>query len=222
MRARRDGVPPGFVTMPPSLFQTTSFSSITVLVAFEARMTPARLWLMAEARMTLRAAGPAASLPPTMTAGASFSKRKRPELWRQAAFFGNIRIFRPTLGDDNFALLEGPPLEKYVQFHTGGSGYNPKAPSFMRPARYKADVSPQFILDGEKPEPGKNPRQEFARILTSHPQFAKATVNIDDPTRAGCIRWPDRCIGAGRCPRRRICRRIRRPNGCIGLSWCTG
>src|SRR5207248_3715891 len=48
------------------------------------------------------------------------SKRKRPEFWRQAAFFGNIRMFRATLLDENLALLEGPPLEKYVQFHTGG------------------------------------------------------------------------------------------------------
>ena len=106
------------------------------------------------------------------------SRRKRPELWRQAAFFGNIRIFRPTLGDDNFALLEGPPLEKYVQFRMGGGGYNPQAPSAVRPARYKVNVSPQFILNGEKPETGRNPRQEFARILTSQPQFAKATVNM--------------------------------------------
>ena len=30
------------------------------------------------------------------------SKRNRPELWREAAFFGNIRIFRPTLADGSY------------------------------------------------------------------------------------------------------------------------
>ena len=106
------------------------------------------------------------------------TKRKRPEVWRQAAFFGNIRLFRPTWADNNFALLEGPPLLKYKQFHEGGTGYNSTAPSAVRVPRFQTDVSPEFILNGEKPRPGKNPRQEFARILTSHPQFARATVNL--------------------------------------------
>jgi len=106
------------------------------------------------------------------------SKRKRSELWQQAAFFGDIRIFRPTLAGGKMALLEGPPLLKYVQFQSGGGGYDTKAPSAVRPMRYEADVSPRFILGGERPQPGKNLRHEFARILTSHPQFAKATVNL--------------------------------------------
>ena len=106
------------------------------------------------------------------------TKRKRPEVWRQAAFFGNIRLFRPTWADNNFALLEGPPLLKYRQFHEGGTGYSPTAPSAVRVPRFQTDVYAEFILNGERPQAGKNPRQEFARILTSHPQFARATVNL--------------------------------------------
>ena len=106
------------------------------------------------------------------------TKRKRPEVWRQAAFFGNIRLFRPTWSDNNFALLEGPPLLKHKQFHEGGTGYNSTAPSAVRVPRFQTDVYPEFILNGERPRPGKDPRHEFARILTSHPQFARATVNL--------------------------------------------
>ena len=37
---------------------------------------------------------------------------------------------------------------------------------------------PAFILTGEKPRPGMDPRKELARIMTSHVQFNRATVNI--------------------------------------------
>src|SRR5207302_1569685 len=35
-----------------------------------------------------------------------------------------------------------------------------------------------FILTGEKPKPGAEPRAELGRLLTSDPQFARATVNL--------------------------------------------
>jgi len=37
---------------------------------------------------------------------------------------------------------------------------------------------PAFLLTGERPRPGHNERAELARMLTSHPQFARATVNL--------------------------------------------
>jgi hypothetical protein len=37
---------------------------------------------------------------------------------------------------------------------------------------------PAFILTGERPRPGVDPRQELARLMTSHVQFDRATVNI--------------------------------------------
>ena len=39
-------------------------------------------------------------------------------------------------------------------------------------------VQPVFMLTGERPDPVKNPRAEYARMLTSNPQFARATVNL--------------------------------------------
>jgi mono/diheme cytochrome c family protein len=120
------------------------------------------------------------------------SKRKRVDLWRQAAFFGNLRIGRPGQ-DTNLMLIDGPPAplagawkEEVPNFTFtsppttfGGPGYRVEAPSVLRPPRDKnASVYPEFILNKERPVSGVNPRTEFARLLTSDPQFAKVAVNL--------------------------------------------
>jgi len=95
------------------------------------------------------------------------SNRGRVDLWKQAAFFGKIRLYRPY-GDlwDEFVLSND------------GKGYDTSSPSVLRLSRYKADVTPTFILAGEKPEPGEEWRQAYARMITSNIQFARATVNL--------------------------------------------
>ena len=105
------------------------------------------------------------------------TQRKRVELWNQAAFFGKIRIFRPTLSNQEFTLLDGDTFRSDQNWQTGGHGYDPAAPSIIRVARHPAKVAPAFYLTGNRPDPTKNPRQEFARMLIEHPQFARATVN---------------------------------------------
>jgi len=120
------------------------------------------------------------------------SKKKRIEFWRQAAFFGNLRIGRPGQ-DTNLTLIDGPPVrlqggwkEEVPDFvfgsppsAFGGPGYRMEAPSVLRPQRDKsAKISPEYLLTQEKPAQGVNPRMEFARMLTSDLQFAKATVNL--------------------------------------------
>jgi hypothetical protein len=121
------------------------------------------------------------------------SKRKRVDFWRQSAFFGNLRIFRPGLVDNNYTLIDGPPLRPeaiwqgkiaYFDFTApagpfGGPGYRMEAPSVLRTARdKKAEVFPEFLLTKERPAPRVNPRVEFARMITTNPQFAKVTVNL--------------------------------------------
>ncbi|MDQ2899137.1 MAG: DUF1549 and DUF1553 domain-containing protein [Acidobacteriota bacterium] len=93
--------------------------------------------------------------------------RKRADLWRQAAFFGKIRLYRPY-GDlwDEFVLSNE------------GKGYNTASASVVRLPRWKADTTPTFILTGEQPKPGEDPREAYARMLTSNPQFARTTVNL--------------------------------------------
>ncbi len=93
--------------------------------------------------------------------------RHREELWRQAAFFGKVKLYRPY-GDlwDEFVLSNE------------GRGYDASSQSVLRLPRYKADTSPTFILTGEKPRPGEDLRVAYARMITSNNQFARTTANL--------------------------------------------
>lgn len=95
------------------------------------------------------------------------TERKRADLWRQAAFFGKIRMYRPY----------GDLVDEFV-LSNDGKGYDTSSKSVVRLPRYKADTNPAFILTGEKPKPSEDPREAYARFLTGHIQFARATVNL--------------------------------------------
>jgi hypothetical protein len=94
------------------------------------------------------------------------ARQKRVDVWNQAAFFARSRLWRPYGGYSNFALTDD------------GAGYDLSSKSVTRPKRYAAPVAPTFLLTGEKPKPGEPPRAAFARMVTTHPQFARATVNL--------------------------------------------
>jgi hypothetical protein len=95
--------------------------------------------------------------------------RKREEFWAQAAFFGDTRIQR---------RVELANTQDEYLIDDRGKGYKGDAESFIRIKRTgEGQIEPAFILSGEKPQPGKPRREELGRILTSHPQFARATVN---------------------------------------------
>ena len=95
------------------------------------------------------------------------SNLKRQQTWQQAAFFSQVKVEKPRLIDQEFSLLDN-----------GKGYYDTMRSSVLRIPRYKADVSPRFLLTGEKPQPGERWRDAYARMLTSHPQFARATVNL--------------------------------------------
>lgn len=93
--------------------------------------------------------------------------RKRQDLFRQASFFGKTFI--------------DPSFGRSPQFQVKDSrkGYDLSTRSSLRPPRSKtADVTPAFLLSGERAAMGEPPRAAYARLLTSHPQFARATVNL--------------------------------------------
>ena len=100
------------------------------------------------------------------------TERKREEFWAQAAFFGNTRVLRRVElrnTQDEYGIDDRDPSR---------DGYSRSASSTVRVARLgEGKVEPRFILGGERPESGKPLRQELARILTAHRQFARATVN---------------------------------------------
>ena len=103
---------------------------------------------------------------------------KRADVWRQAAFFSDITMYRPPSLRQEFTVLEnGQGYDDEAYPIPDAKGYNIKADSVVRMPRWKADVSPTFLLTGEQPAPNKNLREEFARMVISHPQFARATVN---------------------------------------------
>jgi hypothetical protein len=57
-------------------------------------------------------------------------------------------------------------------------GYNTKGASMLRTPRWGGPNTPAFPLTGEKAREGAEPREELGRMLTAHPQFARATVNL--------------------------------------------
>ena len=91
--------------------------------------------------------------------------KKRSDFWAMAAFFGKTRV-RIVPFQDRFTITDD------------GTGYDTNSPSSVRLQRRGAPVLPTFILTGQKADARKPLRPQFARMLTSHPQFARATANL--------------------------------------------
>jgi hypothetical protein len=95
------------------------------------------------------------------------SERKRADLWRQASFFGKTFI-SPVFGRSPQFMVRDT-----------AKGYDLTTVSSLRPRRNpKEDVTPTFILNQHHPAEGENERAAYARLITSNPQFARATVNL--------------------------------------------
>jgi hypothetical protein len=98
------------------------------------------------------------------------AERKREELWKMAAFFGKTRVLR---------RVEVATTQDEYSIDDEGPGYDAGARTVVRvPRNGKGQLEPEFILTGEKPDPAKPLRAEYARMLTAHPQFARHTVNM--------------------------------------------
>lgn len=106
------------------------------------------------------------------------SKKTRDEFFRQSAFQGNVRM---VMGWDEGIRNIG---DKDFVYDDLGKGYDAsndapfETPSQIRMPRPSRKYQPVFLLTGERPRPGANPREELARMLTSHIQFRRATVNL--------------------------------------------
>jgi len=103
--------------------------------------------------------------------------RTRKEFFEQAAFFGRTRM----IGNWNDRIKN---VERDLQVDDLWKGYDTAddAPfttlAESQFPRQKGQYEPAFLLTGERPAPGANPRAELARMITSHPQFARATANL--------------------------------------------
>ena len=100
--------------------------------------------------------------------------KTRMDFWKNAAFFAQTTSGRAT--------DEGTGLAKYVVVDNTTGAYLLNTTTGNRPPRQPAagqsnKVDPAFYLTGEKPQAGKPLRAEYARMITAHPQFARAAVN---------------------------------------------
>jgi Protein of unknown function (DUF1549)/Protein of unknown function (DUF1553) len=91
--------------------------------------------------------------------------KKRRDFWGMAAFFGKMRV-RVVPYQDRYTLTED------------GAGYDSKGWSQVRLQRDGGEIHPTFMLTGERADLNQPLRPQFARMLTTHPQFARATVNL--------------------------------------------
>jgi hypothetical protein len=98
------------------------------------------------------------------------SKKKRSDFFQQSAFFGNTRYIQ-WIDETEFRM-------GLITVDDLGKGYNTKEESMLRMKRTGGPNAAKFILTDEAPQAGREPREELARMLTEHPQFARATANM--------------------------------------------
>jgi hypothetical protein len=105
---------------------------------------------------------------------------KRTDFWQQAAFFGKVRDIGGPGSNGATAssnLGRGTLDDLAPGYTTGDDGpfYTPAEGRFPRDGK---TYQPAFLLTGEKPKPGEDPRKALGRILPTHIQFARASVNL--------------------------------------------
>ncbi|HMC21846.1 MAG TPA: DUF1553 domain-containing protein [Thermoanaerobaculia bacterium] len=100
------------------------------------------------------------------------SKKVRFDFWQNAAFFAQVQIDRVanSTGGQN-QVINDNTTGAYRLNTTSGN----KTP--RQPVNDQATVDPAFFLTKETPRGGEGRRVAYGRILTAHPQFARATVN---------------------------------------------
>jgi hypothetical protein len=98
------------------------------------------------------------------------STKKRSDFFQNSAFLGHTRYL--------MYWEDGKPQSGEFLIDDHNPGYDTKGASMIRTPRFGGPREPAFLLTGEKPRPGASPRDELGRMITSHPQFARATVNL--------------------------------------------
>lgn len=101
---------------------------------------------------------------------AYLTTKRRADFFQEAAFLGKTRYIPHV---EKSAAIMG-----HFYVDDGGAGYDTKADSMLRNRRSGGANTPKFILSDEAARPGAEPREELGRMLTAHPQFARATANM--------------------------------------------
>ena len=98
------------------------------------------------------------------------AKRTRSEFWGSAAFFARTAVTF-VRGDDIRFIVNNNNVGQYNLNTTDGN----KTPRISPTGDRRA--APVFFLDGGTPDFNESWRHAYARLLTGHRQFARATVN---------------------------------------------
>jgi hypothetical protein len=104
----------------------------------------------------------------------SLARKTRRDFWATAAFFartGTTMHIDPVTHISSDVVGESAAGE--YQLNTDAGNKVPR----IAPPDGPGYVVPAFFLSGEGPRDGESYRAAYARILTAHPQFARATVN---------------------------------------------
>jgi len=98
------------------------------------------------------------------------TSKTRREFFAFASFLGKTRYIPHT--EDTQAVMGHFVVDDLAP------GYDTKGGSMLRTPRWGGPNQPAFVLTGEKAKADAEPRDEMGRMLTAHPQFARATVNL--------------------------------------------
>jgi hypothetical protein len=98
------------------------------------------------------------------------SRKKRSEFFQNSAFLGRSRYL--------MYWENGKPQSGEFLIDDHNPGYDTKGASMIRVPRFGGPSDPAFILTGERPRPKAEAREELGRMITAHPQFARATANL--------------------------------------------
>ena len=98
------------------------------------------------------------------------SNKTREEFFQNAAFLGRTRYL--------MYWENGKPQSGEFLIDDYNPGYDTEGQSMIRVARSGGSSDPAFLLTSESPKPEEEARDALARVLTSHAQFPRATVNM--------------------------------------------
>jgi hypothetical protein len=103
--------------------------------------------------------------------------RTRDEFFAMSAFFGRTRLIG-NWNDKSRNVDRDLHVDDMARGYDGGDDAPFLTLAESQFPRPKGSHEPAFLLTGEKPRAGEEPRAALARMITSHPQFARATVNV--------------------------------------------
>jgi hypothetical protein len=101
---------------------------------------------------------------------AYLTTKTRVDFYQQAAFYGNTRYIPHVERTES--------IMGHFIVDDLGEGYDTEGETMLRVPRLGGANTPKYLLTDEEPAAGKHTRTELARMMTSDPQFARATVNL--------------------------------------------